>query len=193
MDDPRGEFARLYDRLAPSLYRYALMLLANREEAEDAVHQVFAALMRRGVVDLNAVDHYLRASVRNACYTALRRRRNGHAAPEAFLEGVAASSANSPDERLMTEQALRDLPAEQREVVHLKVYEGWSFQEIAAMTDESLNTIASRYRYGAVTIDNEVTHEQWTSADPIPCSASDRLDLPRRKVGTTHRGYSPSR
>ena len=136
MPEPSGEFARLYDRLAPSLYRYALMLLARREEAEDVVHQVFTAVMRRGAGDLNAVDRYLRASVRNACYSALRQRHNGPSAPEAFLEAVAASSPDSPDDRLMTEQALRNLPVDQREVVHLKIYEGWSFQEIAKMTGD---------------------------------------------------------
>jgi len=31
--------------------------------------------------------------------------------------------------------------------VHLKAFEGMTFEEIAALTDESINTIASRYRY----------------------------------------------
>ena len=39
------------------------------------------------------------------------------------------------------------LPAEQREVVHLKVFEGMTFQEIADLCGESINTVASRYRY----------------------------------------------
>jgi len=43
--------------------------------------------------------------------------------------------------------ALRELPADQREVVHLKAFEGMTFQEIADLTNESVNTIASRYRY----------------------------------------------
>jgi RNA polymerase sigma-70 factor (ECF subfamily) len=32
--------------------------------------------------------------------------------------------------------------------VQLKVYQGLSFQEIAQATGESVNTVASRYRYG---------------------------------------------
>ena len=32
-------------------------------------------------------------------------------------------------------------------MVHLKVWEGMTFQEIAGLTGESLNTAASRYRY----------------------------------------------
>ena len=52
-----------------------------------------------------------------------------------------------PAERLALEGAIRQLPAEQREVVHLHVFEGWTFQEVADTCGESINTIASRYRY----------------------------------------------
>ena len=54
---------------------------------------------------------------------------------------------DAPEERLAIQAALLALPAEQREVVHLKVFEGLTFQEIAEFTDESIHTIASRYRY----------------------------------------------
>jgi RNA polymerase sigma-70 factor (ECF subfamily) len=42
---------------------------------------------------------------------------------------------------------LRDLPPDQREVLHLHVYEGLTFQEIGDLAGLSINTIASRYRY----------------------------------------------
>ena len=44
--------------------------------------------------------------------------------------------------------ALGELPEEQRAVVHLKLWEGLTFEEIAAALDISPNTAASRYRYG---------------------------------------------
>ena len=46
----------------------------------------------------------------------------------------------SPAEQAALEQALRALPPEQREVVHLHVYEGMTFQEVANATGESINT-----------------------------------------------------
>ena len=62
---------RLYDEPGVGLYRYALMLLADRDAAEDAIHQVFATLLRNnGPID-NEV-HYLRRAVRNECYSMLR-------------------------------------------------------------------------------------------------------------------------
>jgi RNA polymerase sigma-70 factor (ECF subfamily) len=50
-------------------------------------------------------------------------------------------------ERKRLERAIRRLPAEQREVLHLKVYEGQTLGAIAALTGVSPNTAASRYRY----------------------------------------------
>jgi RNA polymerase sigma-70 factor (ECF subfamily) len=43
--------------------------------------------------------------------------------------------------------ALGELLAEQRAVAHLKLWEGMTFAEIAAVLDIPPNTAASRYRY----------------------------------------------
>jgi RNA polymerase sigma-70 factor (ECF subfamily) len=51
------------------------------------------------------------------------------------------------DRAVRLEQALRALPAEQREVISLKVDGGLTFAEIAALLGVSANTAASRYRY----------------------------------------------
>ena len=51
-----------------------------------------------------------------------------------------------PD-RLALDAAIRALPPEQREVIHLHVFEGLTFKEVALATGEPANTVASRYRY----------------------------------------------
>ncbi len=43
--------------------------------------------------------------------------------------------------------AVSQLPPEQAEVVVLKIWEGFTFAEIADLIGESPNTAASRYRY----------------------------------------------
>ena len=50
-------------------------------------------------------------------------------------------------ERLALERALLTLSPEQREVVQLKAFEGHTFDAIARIVGESINTIAGRYRY----------------------------------------------
>jgi RNA polymerase sigma-70 factor (ECF subfamily) len=145
-DDAADRVGRLYDRFAPSLYRYAVMILADPAAAADAVQQVFVGMLRaRSAVDSD--EHYLRRAVRNECYSSLRRRRRKPEQSDAPLLQAASPVAGNPDDRVAVEQAMRALSPEQRELVHLKVYEGWTFQEIADFYGESKNTTASRYRY----------------------------------------------
>jgi len=153
--DPTLQVARLYDEYGAALYRYALILLADAGAAEDAVQQVFSALLQPGRAPLEQPDHYLRRAVRNECYSILRRRtvdqeRAGFGSPPAsstpLLEPLDPAAA-PVEERLALEAGLRSLPPEQRDVIYLHVYEGRTFREIAEASDESINTIASRYRY----------------------------------------------
>lgn len=143
-DDQAQALGRLYDAHAPTLYRYALMLLAHPPAAEDVVQDVFAGLLGRVLPDDPLP--YLRTSVRNGCYTRLRRRQRWDMRELPLLEPATADTVEAA-ERVTLERALRALPPEQREVVHLHVYEGCTFREVAEMSGESINTIASRYRY----------------------------------------------
>lgn len=136
---------RAYDRYADSLFRYAVIVLADADEAGDVVHHVFLGLLRQRRANVDELAHYLRRATRNECFTRLRRRARETTSEKPLLE-VAVPAAD-PDLKLSIERALRLLPPEQREVIHLKVFEGMTFQEIADVTDESINTIASRYRY----------------------------------------------
>jgi RNA polymerase sigma-70 factor, ECF subfamily len=145
---------RLYDEHGASLFRYALMLLADHSAAEDAVQQVFAAVMRQSGALENA-GHYLRRAVRNECYSTLRRRVSHPVVAEPLLEPISVEVV-SADERIALERAIVALPPEQREVIHLHVFEGMTFQETAAATGESINTVGSRYRYALEKLRSEL-------------------------------------
>ncbi|HET9361323.1 MAG TPA: sigma-70 family RNA polymerase sigma factor, partial [Vicinamibacterales bacterium] len=138
--------AELYEAYGPRMYRYAVLLLADRAAAEDAIQEVFLQIARAS--DRSGFDvtfAYLATTVRNTCYSALRRRRRRNEVGDPVLER--ASPDATEEERMMIDQALKTLPAEQREVVYLKVFEGLTFQEIADRCDVSINTAGSRYRY----------------------------------------------
>jgi len=148
LNDRRSIVGRLYDQHGASLYRYALMLLADPGAAADAVQQVFTALLGRAAT--TAFDneaHYLRRAIRNECFSMRRHRRvRSEDAARSLLE-PSGSDPVAPEERIALERAIRALPVEQREVVHLHVFEGLTFREIAEQAGESINTVAGRYRY----------------------------------------------
>jgi RNA polymerase sigma-70 factor (ECF subfamily) len=148
---PNDTIAALYAAHGPRLYRYAVLLLADRTAAEDAVQDVFVQLARafrdRSMSDVTFA--YLATTLRNTCYSMLRRRRGGPFRPAGQVGLIEPATGDaSEEERLLIEQVLRRLPAEQREVVYLKVFEGMTFQEIADRCGIGINTAGSRYRYG---------------------------------------------
>ena len=139
--------ADLYDRHGARLYRYALLLVGDPSAAEDVVQDAFYRLTRAGrrTDDIETLA-YLTRIVRNECYSLLRKRRRQPVGAALLLEPAAPDA--SEEERLIVEAALRALPSEQRETVYLKVFEGLTFQEIGSQCGVSVNTAASRYRYG---------------------------------------------
>lgn len=159
-EEDRARFAaRVYAESGARLYRYALMILANADDAADVVQQVFAtvlSLKRPPLPDDEAA--YFRTAVRNAAYSLLRKRRTARDG-RMMLEPVAGGC--SQVEQAALEQALASLPPEQREVVHLHAYEGMTFQEIATMADESINTVAARYRYALVSLRKRLAPGNW--------------------------------
>jgi RNA polymerase sigma-70 factor (ECF subfamily) len=151
--DPHEFVATAYDAHAGGLYRYAVMLLADPAGAEDAVQQAFMKLARMGrrAEAIESCAGYLRTAVRNECWRLIQKRRRwprvvGIAAARPLIEPMHGGDVDA-EERAQVEAALRRLPPEQREVIHMKLYEGHTFQQIADWLGISINTVASRYRY----------------------------------------------
>jgi RNA polymerase sigma-70 factor (ECF subfamily) len=145
-------FAALYDRYAARLYRAALGMLGRREDAEDVLQEVFAAVWqsRQRLAHVQDLTAYLFTSLRRAAGRAAARRAHEPHTSEAAIDDEPAVS-DTPDRALcdgqQLQQALLALPCEQREVIALKIDGGLTFAEIAQVMDSSANTAASRYRY----------------------------------------------
>src|SRR5262245_44124018 len=88
-------FAALYDRFAAALFRTARTLLGSREDAEDAVQDVFVGLARarRALAGVENLRAYLFAALRRAAAHRGAARRRGRAVP---LDGVAEPAAAAP-------------------------------------------------------------------------------------------------
>lgn len=146
----RGEeaaFRDAYRRHGGDLYRAAARILGNAADAEDAVQEVFAALAAgqrplAGVKDLGA---YLFVSLRRAAWRIGQRRARDAAGR--LIDPPAPAVAGEADEAQRLRKALARLPAEQREVLALKIDGGLTFAQAAAVLGISANTAASRYRY----------------------------------------------
>ena len=150
-----ADLERLYDNHAQALFAFLLNFTRDDADTRDLLQEVFVKLARHpdllaGVRDERA---FLIRLAHNAAIDLIRRR----GTRERNLDQLAAESAspftptNDLDEqsfRAALADALGELPADQRAVVHLKLWEGLTFEQIAAALDIPPNTAASRYRYG---------------------------------------------
>lgn len=136
----------LYHQLGPALLAYARSLLRDRALAEDAVHQVFLNLMAGRATLPDEPRPYLFRAVRNTSLNSLRAASREAAVARAEPIFVARDGLEAlvPD----LESALAELPAEQREVVVLRIWGGLTLEAAAQVAGVSPNTAASRYRYG---------------------------------------------
>jgi RNA polymerase sigma-70 factor (ECF subfamily) len=142
--------AAVYDRFAPRLLAAAWGMLGSREEAEDAVQEVFLNLVRSRATlkHVGSLQGYLFTALRHAATRRWSRRARERAPADlGAAERAAAPDAAPAEPSGRLERALQTLPPEQREVVALKIDGGLTFAEIAAVLGTSINTAASRYRY----------------------------------------------
>ncbi len=137
----------LYREHGAALLAYAAALLGERAEAEDVLHQIFLKLLGGRLEVPSDARPYLFRAVRNAALNSRRSRARDVPLDKDERQWF-SRPAEAVDAGLMLEQALRELPAEQREVVVLHVWGAMTLEEIASVLELSANTVASRYRYG---------------------------------------------
>lgn len=119
------------------LYRAALAILGHPQEAEDAVQDAFVRYLEKAPDDLANPSAWLTRVLVNGCKSRLRLawRRVGPL-PETL-------AAPGPEELEELEE-LFALPPEDRAVIHLHYYEGYSTGEIAGLLGQRPGTVRSR-------------------------------------------------
>ena len=134
-------FESIYDRYHAGLLAFCRHMLGNREEAEDALQQVFVAAhkhLREGDRDIQ-LRPWLYTIARNRCFSMLRARRQSVALedvaePEAAGLAVAAEVEQRQDLKDLLSDMSR-LPDEQRAALVLSELGALSHEEIADALD----------------------------------------------------------
>jgi RNA polymerase sigma-70 factor (ECF subfamily) len=150
-----SELERLYDRHAQALFAFLLNFTRHEDDTRDLLQEIFVKIGRQPDLLRPARDEraFLLRLAHNAAIDLIRRR----GARDRYHEQFGSESlpvfapASHPDEQAFRDElaaALGELPPDQRAVVHLKLWEGLTFEQIADALGIPPNTAASRYRYG---------------------------------------------
>jgi RNA polymerase sigma-70 factor (ECF subfamily) len=149
------ELAAVYDAHASALYGFLLNLTRSESDTRDLLQEVFVRLARHPGL-LQGAAHprsFLFRLAHNLSIDWARRRASRERRHEQYSAEGDELLVKSPDPdreefgRALG-LALGELPTEQRAVVHLKLWEGMTFDAIGEALEISVNTAASRYRYG---------------------------------------------
>ncbi len=148
---PSLDLAALYEAHASALFSFLLNLTRNEADTRDCLQETFCRIAARPALleRMREPRAFLFQMAYRISIDQHRRRavRDRHAEAEEPLFAP-ASNPDAANFRRQTEAAMAELPEDQRAVVHLKLWEHLTFEEIARILDLSSNTAASRYRYG---------------------------------------------
>jgi RNA polymerase sigma-70 factor (ECF subfamily) len=161
-----GAMSALYDRYAKLVYGFVLGILKDTDAAEDVAQEVFVQVWRKAETykpELGAPKQWIVRIAHNRAINVLRSKRSREMQQEtpipSDLEANPAMSAQlsgnstwetttNAEESQLIQRALGVLPAEQRELIELAFFQGYSHSEIAEMTAIPLGTVKTRIRSG---------------------------------------------
>ena len=148
------------------LFSYLMVSVKNKELAEDIFQDTFIKVIntiRSGnyqeegkffqwimrIANNLKIDYYRR----------LQRMPTVDGGEEFDIFTIIGSKDESVEEKLIREQTYDDLnhyveylPDEQKEVLKMRIYNDYSFKEIAEMTNVSINTALGRMRYALINL-----------------------------------------
>ena len=141
-----GAFVELYSRYQKRVYAYCARMVNSHELAEDLFQETFVRISRKRARFVGgSFSAWLFAIARNLCLNAIR-----DTPHKVSIDDVSESLQVQDDETEYDEslellrEAIEQLPTDLREPLILRVYNGFSYQEISDLTKTKLATVKVR-------------------------------------------------
>jgi RNA polymerase sigma factor (sigma-70 family) len=129
------DYNQCVDKHADALYRFILKNIKNEDKARDIVQDSFEKLwVKCSEVDAEKAKSYLFATGYHAMIDMIRRDKKMAPIEDGMTREIAGRTDSYTGLQEVLQDALSRLPADQRSVVLLRDYEGYSYEEIAQIT-----------------------------------------------------------
>lgn len=131
------------------LYRFAFRLLGNNEEAKDVVQEVFIKVWngRETLSEVQNMEAWCMRITKNMSLDRLRQQKRRPTDPldkglQVSSNGLSPSESTEMDERMKRiGELMLELPEKQRDVMHLRDVEGYSYNEICEILEIDMSQV----------------------------------------------------
>jgi RNA polymerase sigma-70 factor, ECF subfamily len=158
-DGEARAFEIVFDRHGGVAFSLAYRMCGRRAMAEDVVQEAFLSLWRAGAryeAARGSVRSWVLSTIHNRAIDAIRRgvvHEGRDVTDDGLTERLAAPERTDlevarREEASRVRGALDELPAEQRHVIELAYFGGFTHTQIAAMLELPVGTVKSRMRLG---------------------------------------------
>jgi RNA polymerase sigma-70 factor (ECF subfamily) len=146
-----SEWRRFVREHTPKFLLFARQKSRSEADAQDLVQESMVEASERQGTGAPPSVPLVFATIQRRAIDLARREQRRQSREQAATEPVEAWFDTGVEDRetaAWLQQALRQLPGEQSEVITLKIWGGLTFAEIGEALGLPANTAASRYRYG---------------------------------------------
>lgn len=169
--EEKRHIEQVFEKDGRRLLSFIRNRIPNEEEAKDILQDVFFQLIsvEDAIRTIDNLSAWLYKVARNKIIDRTRKKKPDLFSDKQFktdkveeeemlmLESILPALSPDPEDEFMRsviwnaiEEALMELPPEQREVFTLHEFEDKSFKEIALLTGEGINTLISRKHYAVL-------------------------------------------
>jgi RNA polymerase sigma-70 factor (family 1) len=159
---------QLYDKYAPSVYRFAFSILRNSHDSEEITQMVFIKIwdIRNTLRDDTNLTSFLLTITKNSSYNFLKHKYKEKLMFEKLELSLKDKTPELIDHSLIEKdlndilsRLIEQLPPRRREVFVLSRFSGLSYKEIAAKLEISENTVDTQMRKALQFIKENLTNE----------------------------------
>ncbi len=147
----QAEFEGMILKIKDKLFRFALSILRDEENAQDAVQEVVLKLWeKKNRLDASQnIECFCMSSLRNHCFDVLRRNKQFEDYSKSMeINPVALQNYEQDNLIEQIKKELENLPLQQRIAIELKDFQGYSYDEMSKILDLSVNAIRANVSRG---------------------------------------------
>ena len=168
-------FAVIFDRFSPILYRYGSSITVHKDIVEDSIQDGFVDIWRtkERLSDTDNIGFYLFKVIRRKIYKNLQSKQlSSEDSLEGLLINTVAAIENSAETNLINDESetqrrliianiILQLPPRQREVIELRFYQGFSYEQIAEIMGINLQSVHNNVHRALTFLRGHLTDDLW--------------------------------